>query len=105
MKERTDKEILAGRATVQFYHKRMLHILDNVLDGDLYKFGLFFAASLIYIDTQGDEVILDKDSDPIVWSAFQQYKYDLDKDSKKYIERSRKNAVSGSVGGKKKREA
>lgn len=97
---RTDEEILANRATVQLYADKMNHIFKNVLDSDYLRLGRLFEAILIYTLSNGKQVSLDKDSDPITWGAFQTYKYELDADAARYLDRSRKRARSGYVGGK-----
>lgn len=99
---RTDDEILAKRATVQLYIDKLLHIYRNVLDSDQKRFGIIFEAILQYAKS-GDDSLISKTDDPITWSAFQQYKFELDADTEKYINQSRKRAYAGHIGGKQEK--
>lgn len=98
--ERTDDEILSNRATVQLYIGKLQHIFATVLDSDHQRFGVLFEAILQYARS-GDDSLISKESDPITWSAFQQYKYELDSDTSKFLIKSRQNAVAGHMGGSK----
>lgn len=100
--KRSDDEILAKRATVQLYIDKLLHIFKNVLDSDQKHFGLLFEAILLYARS-ADESLISKERDPITWSAFQQYKFELDADTEKYISQSRKKAYAGHLGGKQEK--
>lgn len=95
MDNRTDTEILDGRVTMMLYHKKMRFIFDNIFEGDFTRFGIFFRAIIAYTETLNADEYISKEEDPILWSAFQQIKYDLDADAKRYIERSRKNSENG----------
>lgn len=101
--KRSDDEILADRATVQLYIDKLLHIFKNVLDSDQRHFGLLFEAILLYARS-ADESLISKERDPITWSAFQQYKYELDADTSKFLAKSRKNAAAGHKGGSKNKQ-
>lgn len=100
--ERTDDEILANRKTVQLYIDKLLHIYKNVLDSDQMRLGILFEAILQYAKF-GDDSLISKKDDPITWSAFQQYKFELDADTEKYINQSRKRAYAGHIGGKQEK--
>ena len=89
---RTDEEILSKRVTVQLYHKKILFLFEQVLESDPYKLGRFIEAVLVYTDTNGKTEILNKEQEPVTWAAFQQYKFELDKGTEQFIERSRKNS-------------
>lgn len=106
MNERTDEEILRARATVMLYPKKVLHILSEVLGYNYEDFGLLMAMVMLYSIGQSDEIdeeVLRKNN-PTLWAAFQQYRYELDADAEAYIKKSRRNAIAGSLRGRKKKE-
>lgn len=91
--ERTDKEILLKRETVQIRHKRIANALVDLGIDDEKSKGKLFEAILAYGEN-GGEVLpgFDQSKEPMVYAAWIFIKQDLDADSKAYIKKSRQNS-------------
>lgn len=86
---RTDADILAGRETLQLRYKRVLHYIKVFFSGDVTMAGELLIAILLYGKGEEPEFA---DESSLVRLAFEAIRPDLDADSKKYIDVSRKRA-------------